>query len=53
MEEKLSRNLFWSPFAAVMVTTTATIPMMIPSVVRTPRALLARIARRAIWNDSA
>jgi hypothetical protein len=42
--EKLSRKRFWSPFAAVIVVMTATIPMMIPSVVRAPRALLARSA---------
>src|SRR5688572_33195530 len=35
-----------------MVTTTATMPMMIPSVVRAPRALFARSARSAIWRDS-
>src|SRR5438552_14167323 len=50
--EKLSRNLFRSPLAAVMVTTTATIPMMMPRVVKAPRPLLARMARRAILSDS-
>src|SRR5262245_43498786 len=35
-----------------MVTTTATIPITIPSVVRMPRALLALMAWSAIWNDS-
>ena len=47
-DEKLSRNLFLSPFAAVIVSTTATMPMMMPSVVRAPRALLARSAPTAI-----
>src|SRR5262245_30613 len=35
-----------------MVTTTATIPITIPSVVRMPRALLALMAWTAIWKDS-
>src|SRR5437773_3491189 len=53
MEEKLSRNLFCRPFTAVIVRTTATMPMMIPSVVRAPRAFRARMAAMATWNDSA
>src|SRR5262245_19866358 len=35
-----------------MVVTTATMPMMMPSVVSAPRAVLARSARSAIWKDS-
>ena len=50
--EMLSLKEFCNPFAAVMVVTTATIPMMIPRVVSTPRALLALIAARAMRNDS-
>src|SRR5262252_1597967 len=51
--EKLSRNLFCRPFTAVIVVTTATMPMMMPSVVSAPRALLAASARSAIRTDSA
>ncbi len=50
--EALSRKAFASPLAAVMVVATATMPMMIPRVVRTPRALFARIAATAIRNAS-
>src|SRR5258706_7392749 len=51
-DEKLSRNLFCRPLAAVIVSTTATMPMMMPSVVSAPRPLLARTAPMPIWSDS-
>src|SRR5262252_4435373 len=51
--EKLSRNLFCRPFTAVIVVTTATMPMMMPSVVSAPLALFAASARNAIRTDSA
>src|SRR5438093_1200551 len=35
-----------------MVVTTATMPMMMPSVVKAPRARFARSARKAICSDS-
>src|SRR5688500_2367320 len=52
MAERLSRKRFCSPLTAVIVVTTATMPMMIPSVVRAPRPLLARSARSAMERDS-
>src|SRR5688572_15605744 len=50
--DRLSRKRFWSPLTAVIVVTTATMPMMMPSVVSAPRPLLARRARSAIPSDS-
>jgi hypothetical protein len=50
--DRLWRNRFCRPFTAVMVVTTATIPITMPSVVSAPRDLLARRERNAMSRDS-
>src|SRR5687768_3027257 len=51
-EAKVCVKVFFRPLAAVIVVMTATIPMIMPSVVRAPRLLLAAIAASAILKDS-
>src|SRR6478735_8363591 len=51
-EAKVCLKVFFRPFAAVIVVTTARMPMTMPSVVSTPRLLFAAIADMAILKDS-
>src|SRR6267378_4898452 len=43
---------FWAPVPKATIVMTAPTPMMIPSIVRNDRSLLARIACNATWKIS-